>query len=194
MTDGRNSSDAIDPAPQLETMAERLARLEKHLAATPDQTKLEEQLAERVMSKLNERLSAYPQLPAGPAPAGFTASHGPTLAGMLTAAALSGTVHAGYKSWLPSLSEFPLMARMYFDSRYRLSRFAQLAVPALIAAMVFNYFFFTQLFISIWIVSPTVERLVLVVLAVALYKVLSREAARYAEVLNYLARTQGKTP
>ena len=60
--------------------------------------------------------------------------------------------------------------------------------------MVFNYFFFNLLFISVPILTQIVERLVLVVLAVGLYKVLSREAARYAEVLNYLARTQGKTP
>jgi len=194
MTDGRNDRDGTDPSPQLETMAERLARLEKQLAAAPSQSLLEEQLAERVMTKLNERLTAYPQLPAGPAPAGYTASHAPTLAGLLTAAALSGTAHAGYKSWLPSLREFPLMARLYFDARYRVSRLAQLAVPAILAAMVFNYVFFTQLFISIPIVSPIVERLLLVMLAVVLYKVLSREAGRYAEVLSYLSRSQGKSP
>jgi len=194
MTDSRNEREGADPTPQLETMAERLTRLERQLNAAPSQSLLEEQLAERVMTKLNERLSAYPQLPAGPAPAGYTPNQGPSIAGLLTAAALSGTVHAGYKNWLPSLGEFPLMARMYFDARYRLSRFAQLAAPLLLSAMVFNYFFFNLLFISVPILTQIVERLVLVALAVALYKVLSREAARYSEVLNYLSRNPGKMP
>jgi hypothetical protein len=83
------------------------------------------------------------------------------------------------------------MARMYFDSRYRTSRLAQFAVPGLLCSMGLNYAFFSFLFIQIPILSPLAERVVLILLAVALYKVLSWEAARYKEVLNYLSRFSG---
>ena len=41
---------------------------------------------------------------------------------------------------------------------------------------------------SFYFVTPILERAVLIVLAVALYQVLSREAARYGDVLAYLTR------
>jgi hypothetical protein len=85
---------------------------------------------------------------------------------------------------VPVLQEFRLMARMYLDDRYRLSRVAQFGVPLVVALMVLNYFFTG----SFPYIGFLLERLVLIVLAVALYKVLSREVARYSAVLVYLAR------
>jgi hypothetical protein len=40
--------------------------------------------------------------------------------------------------------------------------------------------------IQIPILTPLAERVVLIALAVILYKILSREAARYRQVLDYL--------
>jgi hypothetical protein len=80
------------------------------------------------------------------------------------------------------------MLRMYFDPRYRVSRVAQFAVPGIVICMVLNYFFFNQLMLTFWIITPTLERIVLIGLAVGLYKVLSREVVRYREVLAYLTR------
>jgi hypothetical protein len=83
-------------------------------------------------------------------------------------------------------AEMRLAARMYFDPRYRISRLAQIALPLILVAMVVNYFFFSQ-WLSIWVVSPVLERLIDVVLAVLAYRVLARELDRYRAVLDYLA-------
>lgn len=80
-----------------------------------------------------------------------------------------------------------LAAQMYFDPRYRVSRTAQIAFPALAALLVFNYFFFSVWF-SISVVSPVTERLLAVVIVVLAYRVLVRELDRYRAVLDYLAK------
>lgn len=84
-------------------------------------------------------------------------------------------------------SEIRLAVRMYFDPRYRVSRTAQIAFPLFAALLVLNYFLFSVWF-SIAIVSPIVERLLDVVLAVLAYRVLMRELDRYRAVLDYLSR------
>jgi len=127
--------------------------------------------------------------PAGPVPEGYAASsrggsvYG-AVAGYLPAFASAG----GFWSRFGVLREFRLIFGMYVDSRYRVSRLTQLAVPGLIVAMVANYFFFNWLMIGVPLLTPILERAVLIVLAVALYQVLSREASRYGEVLAYLTR------
>ncbi|MBY0459448.1 MAG: hypothetical protein K2V38_19170, partial [Gemmataceae bacterium] len=86
-------------------------------------------------------------------------------------------------------AELRLATQMYFDPRYRISRVAQIAFPALLGLMVLNYFFFTQWF-SVWVVSPIAERLLGIVLVVIGYRILQREMDRYRAVLDYLARFQ----
>lgn len=88
------------------------------------------------------------------------------------------------KPWLiiEVLREMMLALRMYFDPRYRVRRSTQLMVPLLLGGLILNYFFFAQLF-DIWIISPISERLILLLLGVLLYKIVSREAARYRDVL-----------
>jgi hypothetical protein len=88
-------------------------------------------------------------------------------------------------------AELRLALRMYFDPRYRLSRTAQLAMPLFVALVALNYFLFSVWF-SVAIVSPLVERLCDVVLAVLGYRVLLRELDRYRTVLDYLARYSHK--
>lgn len=87
-------------------------------------------------------------------------------------------------SKLSALAEFRLIARMYVDPHYRVSRVAQFGVPAVLIAMVLNNLFWP----SIPLLTPVLMQLMLVVLSVTLYKLLSREAGRYAEVLSYLNR------
>ena len=82
--------------------------------------------------------------------------------------------------------EFQLIARMYFDPRYRISRTAQFAVPAVLSLFVFNYFLFSIWF-SLPIASPIAERVGCVFLSVFFYKLMIRELARYRAVLDYLA-------
>lgn len=84
-------------------------------------------------------------------------------------------------------SEFRLAARMYFDPRYRLSRLGQLTGPLFAGLLVLNYFLFS-VWVTIPVVSPTLERGLCAVLAVLAYRVLLRELDRYRAVLDYLAR------
>ena len=164
MTDGQDSATAGGTtAPQLEIVAERLRTLESQLAA------------------LQSRVP-----PPGPAPEGYAATGGVfgAAAGLLPAFAAAG----GFWSRFAFLRELRLILGMYVDSGYRVSRTTQLAVPGILGLMVADYFFFNWLMIGIYFVTPILERAVLIVLAVALYQVLSREAARYGDVLAYLTR------
>ena len=81
-------------------------------------------------------------------------------------------------------TEFRLMARMYVDPHYRVSRIAQFGVPIILILMVLNNLFWP----GIPLLTPILMQLTLVILSIALYKLLSREATRYAEVLAYLNR------
>jgi len=89
---------------------------------------------------------------------------------------------------LPILREIRLVVRMYLDPRYRLSRVAQLGVPALIVLAVLNYTAFNFILPIIPFLSPITERLILLIVGAAFAVVLSREALRYQAVLDYLAR------
>jgi hypothetical protein len=92
------------------------------------------------------------------------------------------------KWFLPNLfAELRLIATMYFDPRYRISRTTQFALPGMLLLLIFNYCFFS-LWVSITFVSPFLERLLAVILGILIYTLLMREVARYREVLAYLAR------
>jgi hypothetical protein len=84
-------------------------------------------------------------------------------------------------------SEVRLAFQMYFDPRYRISRTAQFALPGIGLLLIFNYFFFS-VWVSIAFVSPVVERVLAVFLGILGYMLLTRETARYREVLAYLAK------
>ncbi len=84
-------------------------------------------------------------------------------------------------------TELRLAVRMYFDPRYRVSRLAQVAFPLFFVLIALNYFLFSVWF-SIAVLSPAVERLLDVILAVLAYRVLVRELDRYRAVLDYLAK------
>lgn len=86
--------------------------------------------------------------------------------------------------------ELRLIARMYLDPRYRLSRVAQFGVPAVLLLMVANYFFFAYAcFCGVPIISHIGERVLNLIFAVIGYSILRRESIRYQAVLDYLART-----
>jgi hypothetical protein len=84
-------------------------------------------------------------------------------------------------------AELRLVVTMYFDPRYRISRTAQFTLPGIALVLIFNYFLFS-VWMNITFLSPVVERLLIVILAVVGYKLLTRELTRYREVLAYLAR------
>jgi hypothetical protein len=95
---------------------------------------------------------------------------------------------AARKWFLAQLAdEVRLAARMYFDSRYRVSRTFQFLVPVVFGLFALNYFVF-DIWFAFPVVSPVLERIGCVLLGVFLYKLLTRELVRYREVLDYLAR------
>jgi hypothetical protein len=157
-----------EPTPQVETVADRLQKLEQAVSA----------LADRASRN-------------GPTPDGLATSFGGLVPAALAGALVPVVPQDPPPGTEPSLwdrfavwRELRLMLHMYFDPRYRLSRVCQFGMPAVLILMVLNFFFFG----AIPYIGFLLERLALVVLAVALYKLLSWEAARYAAVLRYLAQ------
>jgi hypothetical protein len=98
-------------------------------------------------------------------------------------------VNALRRPWLlfEFFREMGAAIRMYMDARYRLRRSTQFLVPLLVGLFVANYLFFNVLFLHVPVFSEVLERLVDIVLAVLLYKVLSREVARYRQMLAQIA-------
>jgi hypothetical protein len=186
---------AADPtSPADPALAERIRRLEERLATREVTPPADEEVAERVITILTEKAAKQRAL----------AEANPPVPGLISTA-MSAARYAretifpnappgvapqpaenGFRAWLLTqvVTEFRLMAMMYFDPRYRLSRVAQFGVPLILVLMVMNYFFIS----GMPFIGFLVERVVLAVLAVMLYKVLAKEAARYKQVLDYLAQ------
>jgi hypothetical protein len=182
-------------------LAERLKRLEQQLASQSGAKRPDDEvIAERVAQLLAERSQAATTVsvqPADPVP-----SH---MAYALTAARMAQSIFhdpnrfppgvanpsedQSIRSWLlhQVFGEFRLIFKMYFDPRYRMSRFGQFGVPLILGFFILNYFVF-NFTCAVPIAGAILERLVAVVLAVVLYKLLAREASRYKQVLEYLAR------
>jgi hypothetical protein len=157
-----------EPAPQVETVADRLQKLEQAVAA------------------LTDRASHN-----GASPDGLATSFGGLVPAALAGALVPVVPQDPPPGATPSFwdrfavwRELRLMIHMYVDPHYRLSRVCQFGVPVVLALMVLNFFILG----AIPYIGFLLERLALVVLAVGLYKLLSWEAARYAAVLRYLAQ------
>jgi hypothetical protein len=180
----------LEPQPPT-TLDDRLKRLEESLVGMQTRALApavnEDQLAERVLSVLTAKAAEH-RAANGYAPAGlvppekmYAATTVPPEVGVPTGQSLWRWFVSGV------VAEVTTVARMYFDPRYRLSRVAQFGVPAILVLFVLNYFLFNYT-CALPVVPQIGERLMCVVLALALYKVLVREVARYRQVLEYLAR------
>lgn len=81
--------------------------------------------------------------------------------------------------------------RMYLDSRYRVRRSTQIMVPALLLSFFGMYVLFNWIFVFP-VISHLLERFIDIVLAVLLYKVVSREIGRYRQAIaEFVAASQG---
>lgn len=163
-------------APQLETVADRLEKLEKSIVSLQK-------------SAWHPDPLAVPH--SGPLPDGLAA--GPVGGAIVPASVLRAVLPAavageGGTLWsrVPHLAELRLIVRMYFDPRYRLSRVGQFGVPLVLLVMVLNYLLWSTF--NIPFLAFVFERVGFAVLVLVAYKILSREAARYAAVLEYLTR------
>jgi hypothetical protein len=158
-------------------LADRLGRLEGEVSELR-QTLAE--LAEIVVGDIRERREAAlavsaPVVPEVPVPDSLIPG----------GQAVTTAVRPTRRPWLlvDLLREVGAMARMYMDPRYRVRRATQLMVPLFVGLMAANYLFFNVLFLQVPVLTPVVERLITIVLAVLLYKVLSREVTRYRQTI-----------
>jgi hypothetical protein len=170
---------------RLEERVDRLEEVVNRLqSSSGGMPSIEEQLSERVLAIIKEKAAAQrllpmqapvPLLPAAPPPG-----------------AMDLPSEVSVWTWLNTsiLGELRLIVRMYFDPRYRLSRLTQFGVPIIVTLVVLNYLFFTFscLLPTVTMLPQILERIIIVVLAFGMMKILSREAARYRSVLEYLSR------
>jgi hypothetical protein len=183
-------TNSSKPREQVE-LEERVRKLETALAERSTPAIIEETVAERVLAKLSATVGS-PQASVGQDRVLVLASRHDDLP-----PPPKGTVLQPPDSFDDPLrrtwffaqlgAEIRVLAHMYFDTRYRISRTTQFALPGIALLLVFNYFFFA-LWLGIPFVSPIAERLIDLVLCVIGYKLLTRELGRYREVLAYLAR------
>ncbi len=105
--------------------------------------------------------------------------------------ALASQPVSAHRPWLlmELIRDFSATVHMYLDPRYRVRRSTQLLVPLIIGLFVLNCVFFNAVF-AVPILSQIVEKLGDVILAVLLYKVVSRELVRYRQVIAQLLQWQ----
>jgi len=98
-------------------------------------------------------------------------------------------VNALRRPWLlfDLLRDVGATVRMYMDPRYRVRRATQLMVPFILLLFGLNYLVFNHTILDIPVFRHICERLVEIVLAVLLYKVLMREVARYRQTIANFA-------
>ena len=83
------------------------------------------------------------------------------------------------------LRDFGATFRMYLDPRYRVRRATQMMVPLILGLFVLNCYVF-NLVVSLPFISAGLEKLIDIVLAFLLYKVMHREIVRYRQVIAQL--------
>ena len=174
--------DSSPSEPSDDSVEDRLRRLEGEVAELRHTMS---DLAEIVVGDIKERreVAAAVSAPVSevPIPASLVPGGETTLA----------VVNAARRPWLlvDLLKEIGTTVKMYMDPRYRVRRSTQLVVPLVIGMMIADYLLFRALFLEVPVVTPVLEHLIGGLLAVLLYKVLSREIARYRQVLVQYATT-----
>jgi len=78
---------------------------------------------------------------------------------------------------------------MCFDPRYRVRRATRIMVPLILLLFGSNYFFFHHV-LELPVLSTVLEKIIDFVLAILLYKVVSRETARYRQAIQELTAWQ----
>jgi hypothetical protein len=184
------------PTSPLPSIEQRVDRLEDAVAALQDTRLLEE----RVVARVGERLNRNP-LPPVRDTAGILIQAGRRLlpAAIETIRTQAGTVEGQSRpatpprrrAWLilDLLSELQTIARMYLDLRYRpfLSWTACLLPPLLLAAILTSAYWLKLLPGGSFIADTPLDKLLDLVLAVFLFKVLSLQSRRYQEMFPDLA-------
>jgi hypothetical protein len=176
-----------DGDPRVPILEERVRRLEELVAALQDTQALEERVAERVAARAapapdnGVRAKAGLLFEAGrhllPAAVGALAEP----AAAPAPAAAQPAAPAPRPAWLlfDVYAEARAIARMYLDPRFRLTWQARLLPPALLAAIATSWVWLPGTSILPSIISTLIMKVVDLLLAFALFKVLHREVSRY---------------
>jgi hypothetical protein len=168
-------------------VADRLERLEGELAELRHTMS---ELAEIVVGDIKDRREAAfavsSNLPEISIPPSLVPGGQATLN---TAAALR-------RPWLliEFFREIGATVRMFLHPRYQVRRSTQFSVMLIVGLLLANYLVFNVLFLHIPVVSEVLERLIDIVLAVMLYKVVNREVQRYQQALGVAPRAWTPTP
>jgi hypothetical protein len=170
-------SDATDP----QLLEQRVRRLEDSLAQLQDVRQLEDRITDRLTRRLissgtnsgivdqGARVADPPR--ALTTPAMF--SH-PSILHTDTSLTAHGLV-------LDMLAEARAMVRMYVDPRYNIGWFARLVPLAILAAILTSLIWIPGIHLMPEWVAQVISKLVDLVLAYFLFKILIREARRYRE-------------
>jgi hypothetical protein len=164
------------PDPPAGGLAERMHRLEGEVAELRHTMS---ELAEILVGDIRERREAASAMSVPVSDLPIPASLMPGGESTLKA------VNALRRPWLlfDLLREIAATVRMYMDPRYRVRRATQLLVPLLLVLFGLNYLILNYTLLDIPVFRHILERVVEIVLAVLLYKVLMREVARYRQAM-----------
>jgi hypothetical protein len=170
------------------TLEDRIRHLEDKVANLEDTRRLEERITERLARRI-ERKQANTAIkapvasiaePPKPPPLAVAAppEHPPVIV-------LEGK--AAQRPWLivDIFTEFRAMLRMFLDGRYRLFYMTwqtKVYPPLLLGCLIVSSWMVS----SIPLVGTILDKVVVLILAFFLYKVLSREAARYREISPHI--------
>ncbi len=180
MYEARNS--ASDPPPArngLEAIEQRVHRLEDAVAALQDTSQLEDRLTERVTERIRHS-APVAQEPAG----AIVEAHRPFVPRALAwvrsqTTPAGGAASAVRQSWLlvDAVTEARAMFHMFVDPRYRMGWGARGLSVGLLVLILLSY----------WVIPGTglplvgyfLNKVLDLILAFILYKILSRESRRY---------------
>ena len=184
-----NGPTAAPPEAVPPTLEDRVRHLEDQVAVIHDTRRLEDRITERVSRRLERKQSntaikapvAAVAEPSKPLPVASIAPS-PELPPVVV---LEGK--GGRQPWLivDIYTEFRSMLRMFLDGRYRLFYMnwqTKVYPPLLLATMAFSWLTIT----AIPLVGLALDKIVELILAFFLYKVLSREASRYREISPHM--------
>jgi hypothetical protein len=169
-------SDQPLPPPDPGLLEQRLRRLEDSLAQLQDLRQLEDRVTER----LTRRLTPPPggnimDAPPRPLPNPAVLSHPTNVYADPAYATL------GHGLLLDMLAEARAMVRMFVDPRYNLGWFARLVPLVLIVAIVTSLIWIPGIHLMPDWIAQVVSKIVDLILAYFLFKILIREARRYRE-------------
>lgn len=176
--DAGKPPDALPP-----TIEDRVRQLEDRVAVLQDTRKLEDRVTERVARRMERKQSSTAiKAPvatiAEPTKPPLAAAAPPELPPVIV---VEGK--AAHQPWLivDIFTEFRAMVRMFLDTRYRVFYMTwqtKVYPPVLLGLMVLSWLMIS----GIPFVGTALDKIVELILAFFLYKVLSREACRYREI------------